>query len=81
MTNAAQKGFLERALAEEVNLVNAPVIMRGRGIQIEIATTSEARGYTGLITLSVSTDKGQFQVAGTVLWSRPPAAPGARFSF
>jgi D-3-phosphoglycerate dehydrogenase len=66
VTNAAQKGFLERALAEEVNLVNAPVIMRGRGIQIETATTSEARGYTGLITLSVSTDKGQFQVAGTV---------------
>ncbi len=66
VTNAAQKGFLERGLGEEVNLVNAPVIMRNRGIQVEVATTSEARGYTGLITLTVVTDRGQSQVAGTV---------------
>jgi len=66
VTNAAQKGFLERALGEEVNLVNAPVIMRNRGIQVEVTATSEARGYTGLITLAVVTDKGQSQVAGTV---------------
>jgi D-3-phosphoglycerate dehydrogenase len=66
VTNAAQKGFLERGLGEEVNLVNAPVVMRNRGIQVEIATTSEARGYAGLITLAVVTDQGQFRVAGTV---------------
>jgi D-3-phosphoglycerate dehydrogenase len=66
VTNAAQKGFLERALGDEVNLVNAPVIMRERGIEIEVATTSEARGYTGLITLSLTTDKGESRVAGTV---------------
>ena len=66
VTYAAQKGFLERGLGDEVNLVNAPVIMRNRGIQVEVTTTSEARGYTGLITLSVVTDKGEFKVAGTV---------------
>ena len=66
VTNAAQMGFLERGLGEEVNLVNAPVIMRSRGIQVEVTTTSEARGYTGLITLAVVTDKGKSLVAGTV---------------
>ncbi|MBW1979818.1 MAG: phosphoglycerate dehydrogenase [Deltaproteobacteria bacterium] len=66
VTNAAQKGFLERALAEQVNLVNAPVLMRNRGIEVEVATTSEVRGYTGLITVKVVTDRGEFQVAGTV---------------
>jgi len=66
VTNAAQKGFLEQALEEDVNMVNAPVIMRSRGIQVEVATTSEVRGYTGLITLRAITDKGEFQVAGTV---------------
>ena len=66
VTNAAQKGFLRQALAEEVNLVNAPVIMRSRGIEVDVATTSEVKGYTGLITLTVVTDKGEFQVAGTV---------------
>jgi D-3-phosphoglycerate dehydrogenase len=66
VTNAAQLGFLERGLGEEVNLVNAPVIMRSRGIQVEVTTTSEARGYTGLITLAVVTDKGKSLVAGTV---------------
>ncbi|MEJ2366087.1 MAG: phosphoglycerate dehydrogenase [Deltaproteobacteria bacterium] len=66
VTNAAQMGFLERGLGEEVNLVNAPVILRNRGIQVEVSTTSEARGYIGLISLSVVTDKGRSQVAGTV---------------
>lgn len=66
VTNAAQKGFLERALAEEVNMVNAPVIMRSRGIEVDVATTSEVRGYMRLITLSAITDRGEFQVAGTV---------------
>jgi D-3-phosphoglycerate dehydrogenase len=66
VTNAAQKGFLELALADEVNMVNAPVIMGSRGIEVDVATTSEVRGYTGLITLSAVTDKGEFQVAGTV---------------
>jgi D-3-phosphoglycerate dehydrogenase len=40
--------------------------MRNRGIQVEVTTTCEARGYTGLITLTVVTDKGQSLVAGTV---------------
>jgi len=66
VTNAAQKGFLEWALTEEVNMVNAPVIMSSRGIEVDVATTSEVRGYMGLITLSVITDKGEYQVAGTV---------------
>ncbi|UCG13092.1 MAG: phosphoglycerate dehydrogenase [Deltaproteobacteria bacterium] len=66
VTNAAQKGFLERALAEEVNLVNAPVIMKNRGIQVDVATSSDARGYAGLITLAVVTDKRESRVAGTV---------------
>jgi D-3-phosphoglycerate dehydrogenase len=66
VTNAAQKGFLQRALAEQVNLVNAPVIMRDRGIEVEVATTSEVRGYMGLITLTVISDRGESQVAGTV---------------
>ncbi len=66
VTNAAQKGFLEWALAEEVNMVNAPVIMSNRGIEVDVATTSEVRGYMGLITLSVITDEGEYQVAGTV---------------
>jgi D-3-phosphoglycerate dehydrogenase len=66
VTNAAQKGFLQKVLTEEVNIVNAPVIMRSRGIRVAVATTSEMRGYTGLITLTVLTDRGPYQVAGTV---------------
>lgn len=66
VTNAAQKGFLEWALADGVNMVNAPVIMESRGIEVDVATTSEVRGYMGLITVRVITDKGEYQVAGTV---------------
>lgn len=66
ITQAALKGFLERALDENVNLVNAPAIMRHRGIEVREASTSEVRGYTGLITLTVVTDRGDFEVAGSV---------------
>ena len=44
--------FWSEPLPDEVNLVNAPVIMRNRGIQVEVATTSEARGYAGAGNLS-----------------------------
>jgi D-3-phosphoglycerate dehydrogenase len=66
VTNAAQKGFLQVVLTMEVNIVNAPVIMRSRGITVTVATTSELRGYTELVTLTVLTDRGSYQVAGTV---------------
>ncbi len=66
VTQAALKGFLQRALTDHVNLVNAPAIMRNRGISVEVASTSEVRGYTGLVSLTVVTDQGEFQVAGSV---------------
>jgi D-3-phosphoglycerate dehydrogenase len=53
-------------LTEKLNIVNAPVIMRSRGITVTVATTSEVRGYTELVTITVLTDRGSYQVAGTV---------------
>jgi D-3-phosphoglycerate dehydrogenase len=66
VTSAAQKGVLEVVLTEELNIVNAPVMMRRHGITVTVAKTSEVRGYTELVTIAVLTDRGSYQVAGTV---------------
>jgi D-3-phosphoglycerate dehydrogenase len=66
VTSAVQKGFLQVVLTEEINIVDAPVIMGSRGIRVTVATTSEVRRYTEFVTLTVLTDRGSYQVTGTV---------------
>ncbi|RLB81645.1 MAG: phosphoglycerate dehydrogenase [Deltaproteobacteria bacterium] len=66
ITQTVVKGLLEPVLAEKVNLVNAPILLRERQIKLVTSTTSEPRGYTGMITVRVM-GKGQTSsAAGTV---------------
>ncbi|MBC7357505.1 MAG: phosphoglycerate dehydrogenase [Desulfacinum sp.] len=53
LTQSIAKGLLDPILAEKVNLVNAPMLLKERKIQLVATTTSEARGYTGLIRVTV----------------------------
>jgi len=66
VTHSALQGFLARALDEHVNIVNAPAIMRRRGIEVEVVTTPEVRGYSRLISLTAISDRSQFRVDGSV---------------
>jgi D-3-phosphoglycerate dehydrogenase len=66
ITQSVVKGLLEPVLAERVNLVNAPILLRERRVKLVTSTTSEPRGYTGMISVKVS-GKGQASsAAGTV---------------
>ncbi|OIP97455.1 MAG: phosphoglycerate dehydrogenase [Syntrophobacteraceae bacterium CG2_30_61_12] len=53
LTQTIAKGLLDPILAEQVNLVNAPLLMEQRKIKLVSTKTSESHGYTGLITLKV----------------------------
>jgi len=66
LTQTTIKGLLDPVLAEKVNLVNAPLLLKERQIELVTSTTSEKRGYTGLITVRVKGQKGESSAAGTV---------------
>jgi D-3-phosphoglycerate dehydrogenase len=66
LTQTVIKGLLAPILAEHVNLVNAPLLLKERQIELVTATTSEARGYTGLITVRVQGKDQRSSAAGTV---------------
>lgn len=59
-------GLFRPALEEGVNLVNAPFLIKERGITINETTSNATKGFTSLITVDVVTDKGESSVSGTV---------------
>ena len=66
---AVTKGFLETFLHENVNYVNASVLMADRKIEVSERKGRRLRDYADLITVRALTDKGECLVAGT-LFSR-----------
>jgi D-3-phosphoglycerate dehydrogenase len=71
LTLAVLRGFLARVLDSTiVNYVNAPTIARERGIKVVESKTSEQKGFSNLVTVTVSTAKGASVVAGAVFGQR-----------
>lgn len=70
VTAAFCAGLLEGALEEEVNLVNAEVLLRDRGIQLEEQTHRRSLSFQSLITAQVETDRGTYKAGGTVFGQR-----------
>jgi len=61
------KGLLERVTAQAVNLVNAHLVARERGLQVVVETDEEtASGYTNLVTVTTQAGGGRKIIAGTV---------------
>lgn len=60
-------GLAESAMAEEVNIVNAQVLLRERGIEIQEETQSKPSVFSSTITATV-TSKGQPFVAAATLF-------------
>jgi D-3-phosphoglycerate dehydrogenase len=63
---ALLKGILSPILEESVNDVNASVIAKERGINVVESKQSEAEEFSNLISVQVSTDKEESEVAGTL---------------
>ncbi len=72
ITQTVIKGFLEPVLAEKVTLVNAPILLQRRQIELITSSTSDTRGYSGMIMVR-ATGKGQVSSArGTVFPGEGP---------
>ncbi len=66
------KGLLQPAFGDSVNLVNAPVLAKERGIEVEETSSAATPDFTSLISLEVESEKGRHSLAGTVAGRTDP---------
>jgi D-3-phosphoglycerate dehydrogenase len=71
LTSALMAGLLRPMLAE-VNMVNAPIVARERGMQVNEVRQSQRGAYGTYIRLTIKTDKLERSVAGTVFSDGKP---------
>jgi D-3-phosphoglycerate dehydrogenase len=71
LTSAVLEGMLVGASDTPVNLVNARLIARNRGISVSETTSAESGPYASLISLVVGTPAGEHRLAGTVMQGQP----------
>jgi D-3-phosphoglycerate dehydrogenase len=71
LTSAAIAGLLRPSLAD-INVVSAPSIAAQRGIVVEEATRATKADYESFITLTVTTEKQERGIGGTVFHDGKP---------
>lgn len=68
LTRAIQRGYLQRISGEEVNFVNAPVVLQRLGVQVEVVKSSSDTEYTELIQVEAhAADGSVHSAAGTLI--------------
>jgi len=65
LTQAALAGLLKPALSE-VNMVNAPVVAKERGIRVSETRRDQQGAYEGYVRITVTTPELKRSIAGTV---------------
>lgn len=65
-------GLIESALDEEVNIVNAKVLLQKRGIEVISENRPEPGAFNASITAEVSTDEKSFVAGGTLFGNNMP---------
>ncbi len=66
ITASFAAGWLEAALDQQVNLVNAEVLLRERGIQLVEEKSTDTGDFATMIQSEVETDKKTYVAAGTL---------------
>jgi len=68
VTRSIQRGFLRRISGEEVNFVNAPVLIERLGVRVEVVKSTDDSGYSELIQVEViAPDDSVYSAAGTLI--------------
>jgi D-3-phosphoglycerate dehydrogenase len=71
VTACALKGVLT-PMMDSVNMVNAPVVARERGIEVSEVKRERDCEYQTIVRLTVATDKRTFKIAGTLFGGNRP---------
>jgi D-3-phosphoglycerate dehydrogenase len=72
LTAVFAAGLLENALDEEVNLVNAELALKQRGIELVEESRSDMGAFRSSMTAEVITDAGSHRAMGTVFGQNMP---------
>lgn len=72
LSAAFAAGLLEHALANEVNIVNAEVLLRERGIELVEERNTDIGDFSSLITAEVATEERKAVAAGTLFGNHMP---------
>jgi D-3-phosphoglycerate dehydrogenase len=68
VTRAIQRGYMRRISGEDVNFVNAPVLLERLGTRAEVVTSTDDSGYTELIQVeAIAPDNAVYSAAGTLI--------------
>ncbi|MFA5057531.1 MAG: phosphoglycerate dehydrogenase [Opitutaceae bacterium] len=68
VTRSIERGFLRRISGEEVNFVNAPVLLQRLGVQVEVIKPASDSDYTELIQIEAAAPDGKvYSAAGTLI--------------
>jgi len=71
LTVATVKGILD-PIHDSVNMVNAMPIARGRGVRVVESKSTEVTDFASLITITLQTDRGKTETAGTLFSRQDP---------
>ena len=71
LTNIILCGVLKPILTEGVNILNASLIAKNRGIKITEGKREEAEKFESLIILKMKTDKEELEIKGTLVGKDP----------
>ena len=72
LTAAFAAGLLQTALEDEVNLVNAELMLHERGIELSTESCSEMGAFRSSLTVEVVTDQAEHRALGTVFGQSMP---------
>jgi D-3-phosphoglycerate dehydrogenase len=72
VTNTILQGLLKVNQTQPVNQVNAALLAKKQGLEIETSQVEQNMDYTQLITLKLETRDGSHQLAGTLLNNKQP---------
>ncbi len=66
LANAFTTGLMESALDSGVNIVNAEVVAKDRGLNISTSTDAKAGAFSTLVSATLVTEDGELTAAGTM---------------
>jgi D-3-phosphoglycerate dehydrogenase len=72
LTAVFAAGLLQGALDEEVNLVNAELLLRQRGIKLTEESRTEMGSFRSSMTAEITSDQGVHKAAGTIFGQHMP---------
>ena len=72
VTAAFCAGLLERALEEDVNIVNSELLLRERGIKLTEESRSEPGAFSSSLSVEVESGGQKFEAAGTLFGNNMP---------